>query len=318
MRIGWKKLFSYLNKKPANYSSIGIEYDVNGLNLCALKEVDGLQTWVLQESFPLADWQANLKAFVEDNAMSNSPTNIIFSTKKYQLLQTDKPAVPDEEVSQALQWSVKDLLMTQDEVAVDYFDLPAQTTGANKVNVVALPKNELYEVCQGILEAGLFIKQVSVEELATCDLLPDSGEGYVTVFQSPGAEVCLNIVKDGNLYFSRRIRGYENIATFSEMELQMGVSETLSVELQRSMDFFESQLRQAPVKCIYLNLDTPHQAALAKLIQDAMLVDTMPFEPHVNKSKDLSFEGASYTAIGGAVALVHDDPMIVEIEEDAT
>ena len=36
----------------------------------------------------------------------------------------------------------------------------------------------------------------------------------------------------------------------------MGVSESMSVELQRSMDFFESQLRQAPVKKILLHLDT--------------------------------------------------------------
>lgn len=300
MRVGWRKLISYLNRKPSGFATLGIEYDVNGLQLCATQEIDGQLTWVLNHSLPLNDWQTELKSFVSEHNLSNTKTTIVFATKKYRLVQTDKPGVPDTEIAQALQWSVKDLLMTQDEVAIDYFDLPAQTTGANKVNVVAIAKNELYEVCKGVMEAGLFIAQVTVEELATCELLPDNQDGYVTMFQSPGAEVCLNIVKGGKLYFSRRIKGYEQISSFTEMELQMGVSETLSVELQRSMDFFESQLRQAPVKKIFINLDTEHQAVLAKLVGEAMQVDAEPFKPMCAKSEELKSTDASLAALGGA------------------
>ena len=194
MRIGWKKLFSYLNRKPANFSSVGIEYDVNGLHLCALKEVDGEPTWVLNEKIPFAEWQSKLSELVKHHELTSSVTTIVFSTKKYQMLQTDRPAIPDEELAQALQWSIKDLLMTQDEVVVDYFDIPAQTTGANKVNVVAIPKAELHSVCQSVMEAGLVVKRVTVEEVATCELTPDDQDAYVTMIQSPGAEVCLNIV----------------------------------------------------------------------------------------------------------------------------
>ncbi|BDX08136.1 MSHA biogenesis protein MshI [Planctobacterium marinum] len=311
MRVGWRKLISYLNRKPSGFASLGIEYDINGLHLCATQEVDGQHTWVLNQTFPLQDWQSSLKSFVEEQQLQNTKTTLVFATKKYKLVQTDKPAVPEEELAQALQWSAKDLLMTQDEVVMDYFDLPAQTMGANKVNVVAIPKAELFDVCQGVLEAGLFIERVTVEELATCELLPKNQEGYVTVFQAPGAEVCLNIVKAGKLYFSRRIKGYEQISSFTEMELQMGVSETLSVELQRSMDFFESQLRQAPVKKIYLNLDTEHQGVLAKLIGDAMQVESEPFVPDFAKSEELQWADTSLAALGGAFS-------VQEVEEQTT
>ena len=310
MRVGWRKLISYLNRKPSGFASLGIEYDVNGLHLCATQEIDGRQTWVLNQTFPLQDWQSSLKSFVEEQHLQNTKTTLVFATKKYKLVQTDKPAVPEEELAQALQWSAKDLLMTQDEVVMDYFDLPAQTMGANKVNVVAIPKAELFDVCQGVLEAGLFIEGVTVEELATCELLPLNQDGYVTVFQAPGAEVCLNIVKAGKLYFSRRIKGYEQISSFTEMELQMGVSETLSVELQRSMDFFESQLRQAPVKKIYLNLDTKHQEVLARLITDAMQVESEPFVPDFAKNEALQWADASLAALGGAFS-------VQEIDEQA-
>lgn len=302
MRIGWKKLFSYLNRKPSNFSSVGIEYDMNGLHLCAFKETDGESCWVLNEKIPLAEWQSTLSHFVKEHELSNSEATIVFSTKKYQMLQTDRPAIPDDELAQALQWSIKDLVMTQEEVVVDYFDIPSQTTGANKVNVVAIPKAELFAVCQGVMESGLVVKRVTVEEVATCELTPDDQDAYVTMIQSPGAEVCLNIVKEGRLYFSRRIRGYEKINSFTEMELQMGVVESLSVELQRSMDFFESQLRQAPVKKILLSLDTEHQDQVVKLVKEAMLVDTEVLVPVIKKAEGLRFEEASYAAIGAALS----------------
>lgn len=304
MRIGWSKLYSYLKRKPSNYNSLGIEYDVNGLKLCAFTEIDGLPHLTLNHFIAAKEWQSDLKVFVEENELGNTKTTVAFATKKYQLLQTDKPTVPDEEITQALQWSIKDLLMTQDEVVIDYFDIPAQTLGANKVNVVAIPKEELFTVCQGILESGLKLESITIEELATCELLPDTQDAYVTMFQSPGNEVSLSIVKEGNIYFSRRIRGYEQISSFTEMELQMGVAETISVELQRSMDFFESQLKQAPVKKIYVKMDTEYQQTLAKLIQEAMLVDAQAFIPPVLIESDINIGECSLPAVGAAFSIL--------------
>lgn len=315
MRIGWSRLYSYLKRKPSNYNSLGIEYDVNGLKLCAFTEIDGLPHLTLNHFIAAKDWQADLKAFVEENDLVNTKTTVVFATKKYQLLQTDKPTVPDAEIAQALQWSIKGLLMTQDEVVIDYFDIPAQTLGANKVNVVAIPKEELYLVCQGVLESGLKLECITVEELATSELLPDTQEAYVTMFQSPGNEVSLNIVKEGHIYFSRRIRGYEQISSFTEMELQMGVAETISVELQRSMDFFESQLKQAPVKKIYVKMDTEHQQALAKLIQEAMLVDAGPFIPPVLVDNDIKIEDCSLPAVGAAFSILGSEKIAADMKD---
>lgn len=316
MRIGWSNLFSYLNRKPGTYSAVGIGYDVNGLHLCAFKEVDNKQLCVLSQTFSGEDWATDLKLYVDAEGLENSHTVISFSPKKYQLVQADKPSVPDEELSQALSWSIKELLTTQDEVTVDYFDIPAQTIGANKVNVVAISKTELHDVCESVMSSGLHVKAVTVDELAHCDLFSAESDAYISVIQEPSSEVCLNIVKDGHLYFSRRIRGYEQLNTFSEMELQMGIAETLSVELQRSMDFFEGQLKQAPVKAILLKMDTEHQGALVQLIKDSMLVETLPLCVEVDKDDSISLETVSLGSLGAALSLLReedaDEPKIRE------
>jgi MSHA biogenesis protein MshI len=307
MNIGWSKLYSYLTRKPGKYSAIGIEYNQNGLHLCAFKKVAGTDFLQLKQFFPLAEWQPALSAFVDEHQLSNSHVVISFATKKYQLVQADKPPVPDNEIAQALQWSIKDIIVSQDEVVTDYFDLPAQSTGANKVNVVALPKQELYDVCSGVLKAGLFIKAVTVEELCNCDLLEDSSDAVLTAVQDPGAEICLNIIKNKQLYFSRRIRGYEKLSTFTEEELQMGVIDNLSVELQRSMDFFEGQLRQAPARKILLHLDNPLMDVIAKMVGDAMAVDTAILTPQVHCADGLTFEANDLNAIGAAYSILYGE-----------
>ncbi|XOV79586.1 MAG: MSHA biogenesis protein MshI [Aestuariibacter sp.] len=304
MNIGWSKLYSYLTRKPGKYSAVGIEYNQNGLHLCALRKHDQGHIWSLSETFPLSDWREKLAEFVSEHEMANSHTVISFATKKYHLVQADRPQVPDEELAQALQWSVKDLIVTQEEVVTDYFELPAQTTGANKVNVVALPKDDLFAVCEGVLKANLFIRTVTVEELCNCDLIDDSNDAVLAVIQDPAAEVCLNIIKNRNLYFSRRIRGYENLSTFTEAELQMGVIDNLSVELQRSMDFFEGQLRQAPVKKIIMQLDNDNLAAIVKMVGEAMLVTTEMLNPGIVCEEGIEFKPDDLCALGAAMSLV--------------
>ena len=304
MRIGWRKLYSYLTRKPSDFYSVGVEVGVNELFLSVFKLVDQKPYWFLYQTFPLTGWQDAVKDFVEEHQLANTPCAIAFSCKKYQLMQVDRPAVPDEELAQALHWSMQEILASQEEMVVDFFDLPAQTTGANKVNVVALKKDELFSICSGLIDAGLFIHTVSIEDLSVCDLVPRSHDAVLTLIQKPDQEINLNIIKDGKLYFSRQIRGYEKLATFTEMELQMGVSETLSVEVQRSMDFFESQLRQAPVKKVYLHLDTEHQKLMAELIHKAMLMDVEPLLPDIGKEDTLTFDRVSFASIG--VGLLQD------------
>ena len=221
-----------------------------------------------------------------------------------------------EELAQARHWSVQELRSSPEEMVVDYLDMPAQTTGSNKVNVVAIKKDDLYDICEGLIEIGLFVRKVTIEELVFCDLVPLTHNATLTLVQKPGAEISLNIIKDGKLYFSRSIRGYEKLSTFTEMELQMGLIESLSVEVQRSMDFFESQLRQGGVKKIVLHLDSEHQKLIAELIQKAMLLDVELFQLDINKSAELSYDKASCASLGAALMKEFTDEQSTGSEQE--
>lgn len=301
MQIGWREFIKSHFKKASKFHTIGIEWGVNDINISVLQKVKGQLTWVLQHSMPSNEGQAGLKTYVEQNNLANTQCNVALSISKYQLLQVDKPAVEDSELIQALKWSVKEQLSSDEELCLDYFDPPAAARNVKNINVVATPQNEIIQIRNAILGAGLTLNKIGVEELATCNLFPLSDDAAIALKQESSGQMSLNIVKNNELFFSRRLRGYENLASFSPDELKMGVADNLSLEIQRSMDYFESQLRQAPVKKVYLSLDTLHQDFLADLIKQVIFVSVEKFVPSIAKDDTLPLTSSSFASLGAAI-----------------
>lgn len=301
MQIGWREFIQGRFKKASKFHSVGIEFGVDDFHISTLKKVKGQLNWVKQHSAPIDNWQANLKTYVESNHLAGTQCNVALSISKYQLLQVDRPAVEDAELNQALQWSVKEQLFSDDELTIDYFDPPAAPSNTQKLNVVAISTQDIKAIRNGILKAGLALNIIGVEELAICNLLVPSDDAAITLKQEESGQLSLNIIKRNQLFFSRRLRGYENLASFSLEELKMGVVDNLSLEIQRSMDYFESQLRQAPVKKVYVSLDTIHQEALADMIKQVIFVAVENFIPDVAAANDMPIKPTSFASLGAAI-----------------
>ncbi|MEP1448673.1 MAG: MSHA biogenesis protein MshI [Paraglaciecola sp.] len=301
MQIGWREFIKRRFSKASKFHSVGIEIGVDEFHVSTLQKIKGEISWVKQDTLPIESWQSSLKTYVDKNSLSNTQCNVAFSISKYQMLQLDRPDVEEGELLQALQWSVKEQLFSDDELAIDYFDTPTEAANLKKLNVVAISKQEVKEVRNGVLKAGLALNIIGIEELATCNLVVPSDDAIITLKQEEGGQLSLNIVKRNELYFSRRLRGYENLANFSPEELKMGVVDNLSLEIQRSMDYFESQLRQAPVKKVYLSLDTIHQDALAEFIKEVIFVSVESFIPNISKNTEMPIAPSSLASLGAAV-----------------
>jgi MSHA biogenesis protein MshI len=302
MRIGWRDYLLQRLKTSSKFFSVGIEWGIRDLHIAAFAKQGDKVVWVRQTSIALDNWPQALKSYVEKEKLANTPCHVALSLRHYQILQVDKPKVAENELKQALRWAIKDLLPEHKDLAVDYFDLPQQTSGANKVNVVAIAAEQIKQISAGIMQSGLNLSSISVEELATCNLLAQQEEAIIALMQEPGEEVCLNIIKQGKLYFSRRLRGYESLSSLSVDELQLGIVDNLSIEIQRSMDYFESQLRQAPIKKLLVSLDTTHQQQLCELIHQAILIPVDPYYPDIAKANELNYAEASYTSLGAALS----------------
>ncbi|GAB3027258.1 type IV pilus biogenesis protein PilM [Bowmanella dokdonensis] len=306
MRLGWWDLVKRKLRKPAAYHSLGIEFGQRNLNLSLLGKQKGLPLWLKQHRIGIDNWVKDLTAWIKDEGVASTPCHVVFSTNRYQLLQVEKPAVPAEELTQALRWSVKDLLASADDMVVEYFDLPAQPTGSNKINLVAAPKSLIESVVTGMIQAGVELKSIGIEELSQCDLLDAQPAAQITLVQEPGEEICLSIIKDGNIYFTRRLKGYEQLSSYGLEQIHQGVADSLSIEIQRSMDYFDSQLRQAPVKRLLICIDTPFLEELSQVLEQNTLVKTEMFTPQIATSQGLRFSSETVTSLGAAMRQVRE------------
>ena len=70
--------------------------------------------------------------------------HLVLNDQQTQIVQVDKPSVPEAEITSALKWQIKDLVtIAPDNMVLDYFDAPALANSKDKINVVCASLSEL-------------------------------------------------------------------------------------------------------------------------------------------------------------------------------
>lgn len=260
--------------KPKSSDFIGIALRQYSIAFFAKKETENKCDSVEVKALPLVN---TLKELVSEQALKGR-CNIVLSNAHSQIVQVERPKVPDTEINAALKWQIKDLVnIAPDNMVVDYFDGPTLAGGMEKVNVVCAAKNDLAELVTTLSTDDLSVESITTEEFAFASLLPIQQDAVLLVCQQPDEEINLLIIKNGQLFFSRRLRGFVQISKKSEDELMMGVIDSLSLEIQRSTDYFERQLKQAPIKTIEVLVPIANEAFLARKLAENTNVEVKLF-----------------------------------------
>lgn len=208
----------------------------------------------------------NWSGLFTDLAKEFGPSQLQFtlSSPYYQLLLVDKPKVEADEMNQALLWSIKDMVSQPvADIHIDYFESPQLNSA--KVNVVIVDRKLTAAMVSAAKDHEMQVIGINIEEIAMTNLFLNDKQARLIISHLSGKELLLTVVKQGDLYMQRRVRGFNQIDSVSAEELSFGMADNLSLELQRSMDYFESQLRQAPVSSIEL-LINGHTEKLVELI----------------------------------------------------
>jgi MSHA biogenesis protein MshI len=255
-----------LFSSPEPSGSLGICLQQQALTFCSLdksQRAEFHRAEVSEQQYVTAFSQAKNKINLTGKC------NIVLSAKQNQLVQVDKPKVPVEEINAAIKWQIKDLVsIAPEDMIVDYYDGPVMGGGLEKINVVCAAKSELQPLVENIHQDQCQIHTITVEEFAFASLCPNEDDARLMVCQQPNEEIVLIIVKNKELYFQRRLRGMATIASKTEDELNMGVIDSLSLEIQRSTDYFERQLKQAPIRSIEVLVPMAQEAFLARRLAE--------------------------------------------------
>ena len=274
-------------RRSARNRRLGLALTEQGVHISVAEKRASEWQWTKQHFIDAADWPQHLRPWIEREGLNFCPCNLVLPANKYQIVQVDRPAVDEEEIHSALQWAMKDILSANEDLQLDYFDLPAQAAGANKVSVVVANKKEITKLANILQTAELEPLTITIEEFVLLDNFGHRPDAVATLFQHAGQEVSLNIFKQGQLYFTRRLKGYELLSSLSIDELNNGMLEALATEIQRSMDYFDSQLHQAALRKIELVLDSDFPEEIAEGLKNLLFIDVENVKPQVPKSEQM-------------------------------
>ena len=249
-------------------------------------------------------WPSVVNALIETHDLKNALCTLVLPGNRYQLLQIDKPALEEEELAASLAWTVKDLVtLPAEELVADYFTVPKNVPNlSNKLNVVVTSNKTILPIVDIFIRRKVELYGIVPEELVIRNVIGPTEAASMLLSQQAGEEITLQIVKKDELYFARRLRGFNRLNDYSAEELAPGMTDSLSLEIQRSMDYYESMLKQAPIKNVQLALPTEHQQLIADQIAShfPLEVITMPVSSSLVQLEQ-GLNEQFFPALGGAL-----------------
>ncbi len=213
----------------------------------------------------------------------------VIESGAYQLMLAERPDVPEAEVAAAVRWRIRDLVdFPVDEAIVDVFDVPPQARGNRRmVYVVAAPAAAVTGLQGRLGSGGVSPVAVDIPELCLRNLaatLPQDRFGVACLLVR-GARGLLTLTRNGQVYLIRQIEISESALSDPAAIAQ------IALELQRSLDYFESHYDQRPIRDVVVApaADAP---AYARALDEEMAVNVslLDLNEIVEASRELTPE----------------------------
>jgi MSHA biogenesis protein MshI len=198
---------------------------------------------------------SQLHDYVQQNKLKKKPCNLVLPQNQYQLYLLEAPDVPPAELSNAMKWRLKDLVSQPlDQLVVDVFHVPNDSARGNKKMIYVVVVNRLYlqELIEQIASCGLKLLAIDIAELAMRNLAinlvdPQFDQRGVAVARLRQGAGTVSIYRAGDMYLSRHFD-----LTYGGGLLDDLPAESLALELQRSVDYYERQMGQLSPAVIYI------------------------------------------------------------------
>ena len=257
----------WLARRRSRAGRVGLAVGPDGLAVAYIDASGRLSHCQFHQQ--IGDSSQLLADLVVERGWQDMPCSIVLHPVYYQLLLAEAPPVQSDELASAVRWKVKELLeYPLAEAAIDYFPLPddAYRGRKNMLYVAALRKATLHSLVEPVEASGLQVDCVEISELALHNIisrLPAEGGGTALVQLYEG-EGIINLVEDGAIYLSRRLDiGLEKFSAAGDNTLFF---DALFLEIQRSLDYYESQLGKGIITHLFYSPGLVETAAIGEYL----------------------------------------------------
>ncbi|WP_339674142.1 hypothetical protein [Dasania marina] len=293
----------WLKNKKATTGRVAVAMGPDGLRVVNINAAGAVDFCC---SYPQAgEAEQILRGLVDEHDWQDKPCSLVLHPLYYQLTLAESPEVQAGEMAEAVRWRLKDLVdYPLSDAAVDYFSLPKDAYRGRKsmLYVAVMRKNSLQSLVQPIEAAGLALDCIEVSELALHNLsaaLPEVRGGTAILHLLEG-EGFINLIEDGQIYLSRKMDiGYSSFAGEGDHLQQF---EALLLEIQRSLDFYESQLGKGIISNLFYSPAISATADLGDFLSMQLGVNVAPLNVSALVQSDLPAAelALAVTALGAA------------------
>lgn len=253
-----RAIMQFFKKKAKSSARVGVVINAEELALAHMGERDDAPYLLHCESVAVEsekDAGIALIKIVKDLGLEGSQCSFVLSPKDYSLHLVEAPPVEPEEMRAAVRWKIKDLLDTKiEETAIDVFEIPQDAyRGRKMVYVVASQKSRIQQIVDRVTESGLELAVIDIPELAMKNMsnhfIEDSqGVAFMDLRRTGST---MNITRNGDLYLTRRINTQLDPDVMQSADWG-ALKDRLVLEIQRSLDYFESQMGQGQITKIVI------------------------------------------------------------------
>jgi len=187
-----------------------------------------------------------IKQLVKQYKLDKQSVNYLLEYDEYQLIQTDKPNVPADELKEAIRWQLKDVVsFPVEDMTLDVFEIPNDKKNPNNdafVYAVLSQNQVISELSNRLLDSKMLLKSIDIRAMAQrniANLLAKTGEGEAILSFSKSG-VLLTFTFEGDICNARFIEISDAQSSSSY--------EKIALELQRSLDGFEAKFRHVFIK----------------------------------------------------------------------
>lgn len=221
-----------------------------------------------------------LKALVSEHKLTGASVNLVLSPKEHKAFLIERPSVPFEEQADAAKWRVRDMLdYPIEDAVVGAFEFPQEALRGRgpQLNVRVAHRQDVQHAVDVIREADLEPAHIITADLALASVVnnSDSAQPIGSVLLYLGSDYGLFLyVREQQLYLAREFEfPFSSLTELSQQEQRLT---QLTLEIQRSFDYLESQMGLAPPK--KMSLSAPDaRLPLANMIGGALGVEVENF-----------------------------------------
>ncbi len=300
-------MFNIFRRREFSTTRSGVACTPEGCAIATIRRIKGrrvLESCVSVAANPveqtkiIADW-------VSEKGRASDAISSVLDAADYQLVQVESPDVLPAELKAAVRWRLKDVIdFPVEEAVVDVFDMPepARRTGARMMYAVAAKSQAIARRVAGLSAAARRFDVIDIPELALRNiaaLLPEAAQGLILLWLE-GDSAQLLVIKGTTLYVTRHVP----FAGQSAEADGLPNVDAIALEVQRSMDYFESHYDQAPLRHLIVAPHDQHSARCAQALayESAMRVELIDLSRALELAPGVApADRRSLLAIGAAL-----------------